>query len=188
MYRIRFLRAALIILVIFGITSGMGALAVSADPELGRQLLEFVREQIVGQVLDADPITLAMKIFLNNLQACLLLFLGGASLALFTFFIIGMNGLVIGGIMELIRQQQGFFYVIAGIVPHGIFEIPSFIISGALGLMLAEALWAEWYGQASAADTASYLGKIFVAVVVPLVALAAIVEAFITPAVINLVI
>ena len=34
----------------------------------------------------------------------------------------------------------------SSLLPHGIFEIPAFIISGALGILLAQSLIAEWYG------------------------------------------
>ena len=78
-------------------------------------------------------------------------------------------------------------FVAAAIVPHGIFEIPAFILAGAFGILLAQSLIAEWYGSGDTAADARGYGKLFVTVVLPLLATAAVVEAFITPVVIHLV-
>ena len=75
----------------------------------------------------------------------------------------------------------------AAILPHGIFEIPAFIIAGALGILLAQSLNEEWYGSGDAAVDARRYVRIFLLYVLPLVAVAAYVEAFITPVVIHLV-
>ena len=48
------------------------------------------------------------------------------------------------------REKQGMVFILAAIVPHGIFEIPSFILSGALGFLLANALSDEWHGTGDA--------------------------------------
>jgi len=90
-------------------------------------------------------------------------------------------------VIELVRERQGLLYVAAGVVPHGIFEIPSFIVSGALGFLLAGSLWNEWTGTGDASSDAGKFGRIFLLIVVPLVTIAAFVEAFITPEIIRLV-
>ena len=90
---------------------------------------------------------MCVKLFVNNLQACILLFLGGASFGILTIFIMSLNGIVIGAIMEIVHKDHTPLFVAAAILPHGIFEIPAFIISGALGILLAQSLIAEWYGE-----------------------------------------
>ena len=52
---------------------------------------------------------------------------------------------------------------------------------------LAGSLAADWYGTEDAGETARRLGRIFLSVVVPLVGIAAFIEAFITPQIIHLV-
>ncbi|MDI6718403.1 MAG: stage II sporulation protein M [Methanomicrobiales archaeon] len=188
MFELTYGRAIAATLVIFCIAALLGAAAVSISPESGKALLEVMREQIVGDVLGGDPLILAAKIFLNNLQASILLFLGGASFGLLTLFILLVNGVVIGGVLELVREQQGFLFVAAAILPHGLFEVPSFIIAGSLGLMLAHALYREWFFGEDAAMHALGLGRKFVTIVVPLLAVASMIEAFITPEIINFVI
>ncbi|MDD1657553.1 MAG: stage II sporulation protein M [Methanomicrobiales archaeon] len=187
MSRETLVRPALIMTGVFIATLVLGVLVVSQDPVVGKTLVQLLRDQILGSIPSGNPLLLFLAIFLNNLQACVLLFLGGASLGAVTLFIAGTNGLVIGGVMEVVRQEQGILYVMAAILPHGIVEIPSFILAGALGLALAEALWQEGTGVGDAAAVARELGSVFLRAVLPLVALAAGIEAFITPQIISLV-
>jgi len=188
MSRETLLRPALIVTGVLLATLVIGMLVVTVNPATGETLIRFLRDQVLGSIPSGNPPLLFLAIFLNNLQACLLLFLGGASLGIVTFFIIGTNGFVIGGIVEAVRQEKGILYVMSAILPHGIFEIPSFIISGALGLSLAGALLREWNGEGDAAAEAQGLGSVFLRIVLPLVAVAAGIEAFITPHIISLVV
>lgn len=183
----RFARSVLLVSVLFAAGIAAGIIAIRADPGIGETLVEILRTTIIGEIAGDNPFVVFAKILANNLQACLLLFLGGASLGILTVFIITSNGLIIGAVIEIVRQKQGLLYIIAGVLPHGIFEIPSFILSGTLGFLLAGALMREWYGSGDAAPEAMKLGKLFFRYVIPLVGIAAFVEAFITPEIIRLV-
>jgi stage II sporulation protein M len=178
---------ALITVLIFAGSVAAGVAVTAENPGVGEQMLELFKDAILGEILDSTPSVLAVKLFLNNLQACTVMFLGGASLGLLTAFIILANGVVIGSVAELVRQQQGLLYIAAALIPHGIFEISAFVISGTLGFLLARALWQEWCGTGDAAASAFAMGRIFLLVVLPLVAVAAFTEAFITPEIIRLV-
>jgi stage II sporulation protein M len=179
--------AAAIALAAFLITAVAGIALVREVPATGKEFIQVVRDQVVGQVDAREPVSLAVFIFANNLQACVLLFIGGATVGILTLFIIATNGILIGGIMELVREERGILYVAAAILPHGIFEIPSFIISASLGFILGASLLAEWHGEGDSAATARAHARTFLLVVVPLVAIAAFIEAFITPQIIHLV-
>ena len=179
--------AAVFAILAFLITSIAGIAVVINSPSTGSQFIQIVQDQVIGKVDARDPLSLAVFIFANNLQACILLFLGGVTLGLLTLFIIASNGVIIGGIMELAREERGLLFVAAAILPHGIFEIPSFIISASLGFVLGTAVLAEWHGEGDAGETARAQARTFLLVVVPLVAIAAFIEAFITPQIIHLV-
>jgi stage II sporulation protein M len=178
----------LVVACLFALTMLAGVIVAIRDPSIGTTLMNIFRETILDGIDESNPFALAFAIFLNNLQACILLFLGGASFGILTVFILGSNGLVIGAVLELVRQEKGALFVIAAILPHGIFEIPAFLISGALGLMLARSLMREWHGLEDAAAAATRSGRLFITVVVPVIVLAAFIEAFITPQIIELVI
>ena len=182
-----FPRYALLTIALLAFSLLAGVAVTITNPEAGQQILDMLKEALLGNVIESTPAELAVMLFINNLQACTLMFLGGATLGLLTVFIIMTNGVVIGSVMEFVRQQQGGLYVAAALVPHGIFEIPAFIVSGTLGLLLARSLWIEVNGNGDAAAEALGLGRTFLFVVIPLVAVAAVTEAFITPEIINLV-
>jgi stage II sporulation protein M len=165
----------------------VGVVMVRLDPSIGTSMIAAFRDQVVRQIINDQTGVIGLKIFINNLVACLVLFLGGATAGLLSLIVLGANGVLIGAVLEVVRTQRGSLYVAAAILPHGIFEIPAFLISAALGFMLAGALSADWHGDEDAGDTARRLGRIFLTVVVPLVFVAAFIESFITPQIIHLV-
>jgi stage II sporulation protein M len=157
-------------------------------PVIGENLMKLFEKEVAGQIMGKDSVDIFVKLFLNNLEACILLFLGGASFGILTIFIITLNGILIGAIMEIVHKDHSIGFVVAAILPHGIFEIPAFIISGAIGILLAQSLINEWYNGTDTAEDAKKFGRIFILYVLPLVAIAAFVEAFITPIIIHLVV
>ncbi|MEI6839884.1 MAG: stage II sporulation protein M [Methanomicrobiales archaeon] len=183
----RLSRTLLIALVIFVVSLAVGVVITVIEPSIGQNLLVLFKDAVVDDITGYPAPLLFVSLFLNNFQACLLLFLGGATFGVVTLFILLTNGLIIGSIVELVREQQGTVFVFVAILPHGIFEIPAFILSGALGLLLAKSLWNEWNGAGDAVVEATHHGLKFITYVIPLVLLAAFVEAFITPEIIRMV-
>jgi stage II sporulation protein M len=165
----------------------VGWVGSAQNPSLGQELMNQFENEVAGQIDGENPYDMCLKLFANNLQACVLLFLGGASFGILTIFVMSLNGIVIGAILQLVSKDHTALFVAAALVPHGIFEIPAFILSGALGILLAQSLIAEWYGREDTAAGAGRFGRLFILYVLPLVATAACVEAFITPVVIQLV-
>jgi stage II sporulation protein M len=157
-------------------------------PVIGENLMKLFEKEVAGQIIGKDSVDIFVKLFLNNLEACILLFLGGASFGILTIFIITLNGILIGAIMEIVHKDHSIGFVVAAILPHGIFEIPAFIISGAIGILLAQSLINEWYTGTDTAEDAKKFARTFILYVLPLVAIAAFVEAFITPIIIHLVV
>jgi stage II sporulation protein M len=180
-------KAIILTVLLFFTTVMVGWVGSAGDPSLGQELIKLFEKEIAGQIDGKNPVDMCLKIFFNNLEACILLFLGGASFGVLTIIILSLNGIVIGSIMEIVSKDHTALFVAAAILPHGIFEIPAFILSGALGILLAQSLIAEWYGREDTAVVARSFGRLFILYVLPLVALAAFVEAFITPVVIHLV-
>ncbi len=187
MFDRRLSRSTLFATALFALALVGGILAVRQDPAFGQQLLAGFRDQVAGVILSDAPWEIFLKIFLNNLVACIALFLGGASFGLVPLLVIASNGLVIGAIIETVRGEKGIGFILAGILPHGVLEIPAVLVSAGLGLLLAEALGRELLrSEGDAAAEALGYGRLFVLYVVPFVALAAAVEAFITPHIIQL--
>ena len=179
--------AIIVVLLLFFATITVGWVGSAQNPAVGEQLMALFEKEVAGQMDGGNPYDMCVKLFFNNFEACLLLFLGGASFGILTIFIMSLNGIVIGAIMEIVHKDHSALFVAAALLPHGIFEIPAFIIAGALGILLAQALVAEWYGGPDTEGEARKYARLFLLYVLPLVAVAACVEAFITPVVIQLV-
>ncbi len=179
--------ALVVTILLFIVAMLVGWVGTAHTPAIGEQLMEVFEKEVAGQITVGDPVDMCVKLLANNLEACIMLFLGGASFGILTLFILGLNGLVIGSVTEIVSQGHSAAFIAAALMPHGIFEIPAFIIAGALGFCMAQSLIAEWYGAGDTAEDAGKYGRLFLMYVLPLITVAALVEAFITPAVIQLV-
>ena len=126
-------------------------------------------------------------LFLNNTRAVTLIFFAG----LFSFSVLGVllymvNIGLIGGMFALM-QLLGIHpwpIFLAGVVPHGIFEIPALIIGSAVVLYMGVAIVTPQTGKSMGEVILELLAdwtKIFLGLVVPLLAVAAVIEAYITP-------
>ncbi|WP_421908064.1 stage II sporulation protein M [Methanolacinia petrolearia] len=175
-------------LVIFVVFLAIGALTISQNSESAETLIQALNDDLFSYINSQDSATMAVTLFINNLEASILLFIGGATFGVVTMIVLLTNGVIIGFVLEYAAKAQGVAAVAAGIIPHGIFEIPAFIISSGLGFLLAESLWMEYKGMDDAAEYAGKLAKVFLMIVIPLLAAAAIIEAFITPQIIDLVV
>ena len=129
----------------------------------------------------------ASFLFLNNTRAMVAIFLAG----LVSFSVLGVlfymvNIGLIGGvfaIFELLGLSPWPIFL-AGVLPHGILEIPALMIGSAAVLYLGAALVTPQTGKSMGEVVLMLLAdwtKIFVGVVVPMLALAAVIEAYVTP-------
>lgn len=182
------IRSLLMAVTVFSLAFLIGFFAVRDNPDIGTTLMSFFNDTVASSMVEKPPFQMAGILFMNNLGACLLLFIGGAAFGSITFLILAVNGVVIGAVLETARSLKGFSFVVAAVLPHGLLEIPSFIIAGTLGFALAQAMVRELAVGSDAAGTARQLAKTFFVLVIPLIACAALVEAFITPEVIRLVV
>jgi stage II sporulation protein M len=179
----------LLAILLFSGSALIGTGLILYNPDLGDTFMGVLQESLnIEEMLNNPPETIALKLFLNNLQACIILFLGGVTFGLLTAFVLMINGLIVGAVIQISIELQGVLFVIAALFPHGIVELPALFISGALGFMLASALKREWEGEGDAALEAMRYAALFAKTVLPLLVIAAITEAFITPGIIVMVV
>ena len=109
-------------------------------------------------------------IFLNNAFACFLDIILGPLIGIFPMFSAFING----GLLGWFAQKEGLIVFLA-IVPHGIFELPAFLLSAAIGLRLGR----EVLKRKSERHLKKELGdglKVFVILILPLLLIAALIE------------
>lgn len=185
----KILKNILFAALIFVLSAGAGAMLVMQDPTIGESFMQVLAEALdLEGLMEQGGLAIAIALFLNNLQACIILFLGGVTFGILTIFVLATNGIVVGAVAQVVNELQGGLFVVAALLPHGIFELPALFIAGALGLMLAGSIRRELYEDGDAAADARRYTVVFAKTVLPLLVLAAITEAFITPGIIVLVV
>lgn len=81
-------------------------------------------------------------LFRNNLFSCLLIVSGFITFGWMAFLYLFLNGFVLGtSIAEQLATGMEPFRIVLLLAPHGIFEIPALIMSGAVGLKSLDILF-----------------------------------------------
>ncbi|NJD58733.1 MAG: stage II sporulation protein M, partial [Anaerolineae bacterium] len=130
----------------------------------------------------------------HNLQAiAVILLLGMVSCGVLGVVIYLLNVGIVGAVLALIQVTGGSPVKIglAGILPHGIFEIPALILASAavfqIGILLVTPNPRRSLGEVMIAAFADW-AKVTVSMVIPLLTIAAMVEAWVTPWLLSLVV
>jgi uncharacterized membrane protein SpoIIM required for sporulation len=158
----------------------------SFQVSLGSKNIVPLIQEIVGMPGEKLKITFEFILW-NNLRAIFIISL----LGIFSFGVLGVmaylvNVVLIGGLLSvisLVGYSPGLVFV-SGILPHGIFEIPALILSGATVLYIGAALVKptpeRTLGEVVIEAIADW-AKIMVGLVVPMLIIAAAIETWITP-------
>jgi len=131
----------------------------------------------------------ASRIFANNIRATLLVFVGG----LVSFGVLGVLGYLINvgmvggvlGVFKLIGYSPIVLFA-AGLLPHGVFEIPALMLASAAVLRMGAVIVTPQAGRSMGQliiELLADFAKIFLGVVTPLLAVAALIEAYVTPSI-----
>ncbi len=126
-------------------------------------------------------------LFMNNTRAMVTILLAG----LVSFSVLGIvlylvNISLIGGLFGLFQLlgMSPWPLFLAGVLPHGIFEIPALMLGSAAVLYMGVALVTPQTGKSMGEVLIELLAdwaKVFIGIVIPLLAVAALIEAYITP-------
>lgn len=136
-------------------------LLIRTFPEVYLAFIKLLLGKIAAQVEAGKSFHLNVSavIILNNVSASFIMSYGGTFLSriymtigggtmrayqmfLYTFpvFVLFLNGFVLGAflLLYLTYFSESVFKYLSALFPHGIFEIPGIILSGAIGLEIAE--------------------------------------------------
>jgi len=170
----------LAILLIFAAFFAIGYVAVMAVPEVGNTIVSSFKEE-VSPLKELSPGGLMVGIFANNAFKCLLVIVLGVALGIAPILFIVANGLILGIVIAVPMKSTGLLYVLAGVLPHGVIELPMVFISAAIGRKLgADALKALLGKDVNVVDKLVESLVIFIVWIFPLLFMAAFVETFVT--------
>jgi stage II sporulation protein M len=128
------------------------------------------------------PLRLAGAIFLNNALKTLAAIVSGFLFGIVPAIYLLANGAALGIALTLSAQSRGPWLSLLSIAPHGIVELPAVFLGTGIGFKLgAHAVQSIFKRTQSTLGAEMLRGlKFFGAVIVPLLLVAALVEAYIT--------
>jgi len=151
--------------------------------EIAKNAIQSTSIAQLGQHLSAG------FILVNNVRTTFVASLGG----MISFSVIGVlvflynYGLVgaVLGVLKLLGYSPTLMFITA-ILPHGVFEIPAYIVASAVVLRIGAVLATPQLGKSMgqiALELIADWAKIFIGLVIPLLIVAAAIEAYVTPAI-----
>ncbi len=162
---------------LFGFSLGMGYL-------LGETIPNSAMNDLLNSFPDIQNMSL-LELFgfiaANNAFKSLLFMLGGLLGGVFPLFFLIFNGFFIGWIANSLGSVYGIGYIVAGLTPHGIIEIPAIILAMSMGMSLGYTALNSLRGKGNIMNEAKSALGLFMTRVVPMLILAAAIEVVITP-------
>lgn len=138
--------------------------------------LDKIIRELVSKVSNLEGLDVGLYIFANNTQSAFIGLLAGILFGLFPLFNIVLNGTVIGYVLAVVSRESSLFEIWK-LLPHGIFELPAIFISLGLGLKLGAFILSP-KPLITLKQRLYYSMLVFVFFVLPLLAVAAIIEGF----------
>lgn len=139
-------------------------------------------KQIKEKILTESKFQIALNIFSNNLMVSLILLASGTFIIV-PFLIMFTNGFLVGFVIKLLMEKNlGLIFFIKGIILHSVFELPAIFISAAIGIRIGLSYLTRDNKKRvnKVSQRIREAAVIYLLVVIPLLLIAAFVEAFIS--------
>jgi len=176
--------------------SVLGGISYTYDREWGQLVMAQPELRAYEKQLEDNPTALAADIdenlmpvasafiISNNIRACITATAGGLLFGLGTLMALVFNGFLLGvvGSMFLNKGPEYDLYFWAGVLPHGVLEIPAIAVAGGGGFLIARGLLMP--GKFSRGDAIRIEGRsamILLGGVMGILVVAGLIEGFITP-------
>jgi len=123
---------SLIAILLFGIGLAFG---LATPPYIaGLMSGEIAALEELSRILAPFSILTVIFIFIKNASALVLSFIFSPLLCLAPILSLTINGWLLAFISSMAVQEKSLGFVLAGLLPHGIFELPALIIGQAAAL------------------------------------------------------
>lgn len=125
----------LVIVAVFAVCMTIGYSVGMTLPSLTGNTISDLKDQ-VGTLKDTSSLGFMLGIFENNVIKCFLAVILGLAVGVAPLAFTIANGFVVGIAVGYVTGQSGLLYVLVGMLPHGVIEMPMVFLSGAIGLKL----------------------------------------------------
>jgi len=140
-------------------------------------------EELAEQLSPLPQSSIFAFVFIKNVSALLISFALSPIFCLAPVIALIFNGGLLGLVSALVIEEESLGYLLAGLLPHGIFELPAFIMGEAAALSFGMAVILALFKKERRKLLLPNLGQNlrYLAVALVLLLPAAIIETYITP-------
>ena len=156
---------------------------------LGDRIPGELLEEVMGSFPDVESLSFPMLflfIFANNVFKSFLWMVLGVLFSAPSLFFTVLNGFIVGWFSHSIAMERGLTFTAAALIPHGVIEIPTILLSSAAGMALGYQLINRLRGRGGLRAELGRALRLFIWRIVPLLLFSALVEVTVTPMVILL--
>ena len=191
-WRERLGKTTLVMAVVLLASAALGYAMCAANPEVTNAVVKYFMEAMLESGVISQSGTISVvDLLLNNWMAILMCVLYGfLPFLFFPVLILFSNSFLIGAMGAYYHiNGMPLSVFLAGILPHGVFELPALAIAAALGFTLCLTLAKKILrapGTPLMKDLASDVLRTLLLILFPLVLVAALMEAYVTPLVMGM--
>jgi stage II sporulation protein M len=139
-----------------------------------------------GFIKNFNFLFIFLFIFFNNTLKTLIVLFAGFFFGIAPLIFIIINGQVIGLVIAVSYQKEGWARILLGLGPHGIFEIPALIIASSYGLWLGVQFYKKLRFNQPFRPALKLAWSKYLRLVLPMLLIAALIETFITTALLQM--
>lgn len=175
----------------FGILIVLGFIAGLINEDFAADFVGRFTQQVDDMgVVNDDGTVSAAALFSNNLRATVFTILYGIVPFVFLPAIaLGTNTILLGAFAAYyVHHKVSLLTYLAALIPHGIFEFPALVLAIALGIYLCKRInfTIRTGTKGVVRETWGQILRVLVLRLIPLLLVASVVEAYVTPLIVNL--
>jgi len=91
-------------------------------------------EELANLLATLPQFAVLVIIFITNASTLLVSFILSPIFCLWPILVLTLNGWLLAFVSTTVAQEESFGFVLAGVLPHGVFELPAFILGQAAAL------------------------------------------------------
>jgi stage II sporulation protein M len=158
----------------------LGYLYAYLSPERAGEFFSALQSVMSQKFGGMSSQSMTLAIFMNNLVASFLVLFFGIGFGLLSVLGVAFNASLLGMVVFVIKERS--FFLLFSIFPHGIVELPIFLISAAIGLRLGHETLRKLLRKEDASIARELKRGLFFYItwIVPLLLLAAFIETYIS--------
>jgi stage II sporulation protein M len=161
--------------------------AMVAGYSLGDTISMAFLEEVMGSLPDLESFDLTQIFFFiifNNVTKTFFWMVLGALGGLPPMFFAVLNGFFVGHFSYNVALDYSLGFIAAALIPHGVIEIPTILLSSAAGMGLGYALINRIRGRGGLRAEFGKALLLYITKIIPLLVLAAVLEVTLTPIVV----